>query len=358
MGYTKAEADAEIIFGYGEYEFLRVYRPTANEAPGAPWIVGMHGGLFSNPGDASLTMAATGFELVADALRAQGYYVFIVEHTPAGFNFDWHIQPFTCALWPEPLLSFLRSLAFIMSNATWDSNYGSKILTDSTSSIDPSLCAVYGSSSGADLCMLAGLVPPGRFPISGIVGMDTDQFSYNFFPRPKVVVNQIGQLDWTQYVFPLEPLSLVYADDLHQAIAFDGGHGPWATWTDTPMPIKKAMSPVWWLRAGYPGNRNVAFYHRYTTSELAEGSNLGAADWNPGTPVDDFVNGKAFADPHASYQAYGAEIEWAKAKGIRRVLRNSRIVTYDPASGLATLGATVPSVTDDIVSFVRTYIGV
>lgn len=356
MGYTKAEADFELRYGYEEYEVLLGFRPTANESANAPFHVACHGGLFSNPGYLSMSQMGAN---IADTLRAAGFYVFVIDHTPAGFNADWHLTPFSARLWPGPLLSVMRALTFIASNSSYDSEFGPTIFADATHSIDPNRGSGLGSSSGADLMMLASLMPAGRYPVSGVMGLDLEQYS-GAIPRLRVVSNLIGQLDWTQYAFPQDGgLGPVYDNDLHQAISYPTGVGPWLTWTNTPMRIKKQLSPVWWLRSGYPGHKNIHFYHSYPTAQNGYGNNLDAADWEPGVVKDDFAGLKAFSEPHDPYQAYGAAIEWGKAKVPALVYRGQRKITYNPETGLTTNGPIESGHSDNVTcpAYIRSVLG-
>jgi hypothetical protein len=71
------------------------------------------------------------------------------------------------------------------------------------------------------------------------------------------------------------------------------------------MRIKKQLSPVWWLRSGYPGYRNIHFYHSYQSGQNGYGNNLSAADWEPGVVKNDFAGLKAFSEPHDGYPRAG-----------------------------------------------------
>ncbi len=356
MGYTRAEAKAIFFYGHEEFEEIWCFAPTAGEVADVPsgWAIGIHGGLFFKPGDEAMSMTGTGWSGVADALRAQGCYVFVIDHQPVASNFDWRITPISYRLWPGPLLSVLKALSLLLSNTTWDSEYGPLFLTGAAASLSKNKVALFGHSSGADLAMLAALVPSGFFPIQGALGLGTDNFGYHEFPRAMVVVNKIGQIAWTNYVFPTDGgLGPVYDGDIHQALSTDGSCGPWLSWTATPMRIKRLMSPVHWLRQGYAEQRNVAFYHHYLNSADPYGSALVAEDYDADTPQNDFAGLKAFADPHCRFQLWGAAMEWTKAGVPNRCVLGQKLVTYDKSTGTWTEGSNVGDIATDTVAYIN-----
>lgn len=354
MPYRRFEAKAQIRYGYEEWEFLRVFPPTANEQPDAPVLVATPGGLWHQPGDQNLAMFS-GTDGLANVLQAAGYYVIIVSCQPVYSNRNWRVEPWSRKPWPSQLLSFLKALAFIAANRDYASEHGPKFLTSSTASISVDKIATYGISAGGGLSMLSGLVPGGRLPVDGAVGFGIDNYNYGAAPRPRACVQAIGQLDWTQFYFsPNNPLnSEVYNNDIHQALSPDGGAGPWLLWSQTPMPPKKAMSPLWWLLRGYQGAKNTAFYHRYLNAAASYEINLGPSDFTPGVVKNDEAGGKAFIDPHARYQVYGAAKYWTLAGLTNRCVLGLKPITYSPGTDTYSEGASVGDIQDDIVAFIR-----
>jgi hypothetical protein len=352
MGYTRAEAQAELRYGYDEWEFMRIFPPTAGEIAGAPLLMCSPGGLWNNRGDDALALSGD-LATLSDILRPLGWYIAVVSHQPVFSAADWRSQAFTAKAWPGPLKSFARALSFLLSNTTYQSEYGSSFLTSSTASIDPTKACVAGHSSAGGLAMLLATIPPGRFPIDGIVGLEIDNYPYNAFPRPRAAVNIEGQLDWTQYVFPTDGgLGLVYDQDSHQAIAPDIAVGPWLSWTATPLSIKKTMSPLWWVLAGYPGARNIRCYHSYRNVADAYGANLTGDDFVPGVPQADFAGQKAFAEPHCRYQVYGAAKYWTLARIPNRCSLGTSIVTYSGGAWTVAAGA-ISSRMQDVASYLQ-----
>lgn len=299
---------------------LAVWRPSAS-FQGAPVAIFVKGGLGYNPGWRAMTdnVFPPGKQIqLATAMSARGWVVISIEFPVCGSNA--HTDPqdgvpggaevrgnyaeiHPLAMWPEQPAYVALAVQHVKTNwsaiADGTKTPFGESLWGAGNSINPDLVHLHGNSWGGTMAMYVALQPDGYYPYDreGWGIMD------RYMPRASHRVKSVGcvspQFDLTQFYVDTgytTTLGEIYQGDRLQPFMRTASPRKWST-----LPVaEKKRSPYWVLREGHAENANLAFFIEYlgAGTDLAEGENLTAADWEPGTVRDDVAGGKAFADPH------------------------------------------------------------
>lgn len=303
-------------YGAHDYEHLFVWRP-AGSFVNKPLVVYIHGGLGFNPGNRAMAIDDPGGSGICTEIYNQlGWPLVSIDYPPCASNALPKWEVCNTMLWPGMLFSVARAIQHLKSNADGTTEYG-ELLWGAGNSINPHEIVIVGDSFGGTLGSLLGLIPAGVIPTLGPTPLAFSNYAQEFDHRPRAVIVQQGQMDWTQFSLQPAPAALgdVYDNNIHQVFMYDNTQMVWGKQynpagaptnppNQLPMRIKKDASPWWWLIQNHAANRNVAFYLAYPAGNIgAYGANLTPADWNPGVQLLDEASGKAFYDPHHRYQA-------------------------------------------------------
>lgn len=303
-------------YGAHDYEHLFVWWPASGSFQNTGVLVFLHGGLGYNPGNRALAVDDPGGTGLATLMHGtHGWPIVSVEYPPCASNAVPKQEICNTALWPHQLFSVARALSFIRSHPN-DSTPEGLAMWGAGNYIDPNKVCVLGDSYGGTLAMLIGLIPESYFAVGMSQALAFTREELSAGPRPRAVISNNGQADWTQFGFEVAAsLGDVYANNIHQVFMYSNQNMQFGSQYSggvivpaaNPLPehIKRDASPWWWLKRRNPDARNTAFYLKWPQGEPAgtTGDNLTPEDWNPGSQRLDEAAGKAFYDPHHRFQA-------------------------------------------------------
>lgn len=327
-----------------------VWRPDGWDTVGftdRPCLVCLHHGFGHDPGDRASEPTSFGglFGELCALLHARGWCIVSLDYPPAPSNESSNRELIGMAYWAEQYQTVLRGIAWIKHLARPLETNRAKVPLEQYSmhktlfgvnalgevnTLNRDLIGVGGRSHGGMLSMFAAWFPTSLAPHFLAPGvLSNDLFEVSQTHKPAFAISGIGQAYWTGFhVDPAQtnPLGQIYWDGVHQQFMRKSSG---EKWSEVPMRIKAAASPLCYLDANFAENRSVPVWATWGQTNVGAGSALLATHDDLYVVLDDVAGNKAWWDPHAPIpQAAMTERRIKAGKGDPR----SRIVWGNAAN--------------------------
>ena len=321
MAYTELNRDSSTVPGptnapWHRYAYhpsgqayLMVWRPESGSFQNKPCLVWFSGGLWHNPGyrATSLTAGSVTEQLALDLINTYDWPIVSI-HLPQGPSNLAAVRDIPpVSMWPEAeqyagwAVSYLKDNWSAVAGTTL-TQFGESIWGDGNS-IDPDKIVTLGTSAGTTTTLCNAFTPDEWRPQWGsVLAQSNDRLIPRSSGRPAAAVGGAGQMDWTQFYFDPSDQGpgRVYGDRRHQHFMRRNSS---RTWPSLDMRYKAAASPIILLQEGFDPNKTMPVWLRWSGgTNTGNGGNLTFADWELYSVRDDIDGGKAFTDPHHSFQ--------------------------------------------------------